>query len=235
MPRRLAIGDIHGCNRALETLVQSVGLRPDDTIVTLGDYVNRGPNVKRVLDWLIEMDERGRLVALRGNHEIMMLRARQDNRSEQDWRYVGGDATLRSYATSQGERGALADIPEQHWLFLENRLAPWFETESHIFVHAGVYPDLPLEEQPDYMLYWEKYDASKDRRHQSGKTVVCGHTSQRSGLPITNGAVVCIDTWACGGGWLTCLDPESGEIWQANQAGQTRCGRLDELTSKSLA
>ena len=73
------------------------------------------------------------------------------------------------------------------------------------------------------MLYWERFDDPAP--HESGKFMVCGHTSQKSGLPARNGNAICIDTWACGGGWLTCLNVETGELWQANEAGETR--RLD--------
>lgn len=78
MPRHLAIGDIHGCFNALETLSGFVGFRPDDVIITLGDYVDRGPNSYAVLDWLIDADTRYELKPLRGNHDIMMVNARDD-------------------------------------------------------------------------------------------------------------------------------------------------------------
>src|SRR5437868_178055 len=64
--------------------------------------------------------------------------------------------------------------------------------------------------------------------HGSGKQVVCGHTSQKSGEPLHLGHLVCIDTHAHGGGWLTCLHAETGRIWQADQRGRTRTGYLDE-------
>jgi serine/threonine protein phosphatase 1 len=75
------------------------------------------------------------------------------------------------------------------------------------------------------MLYWESFDDPPP--HESGKVMVCGHTSQKSGKPRNLGHAVCIDTWACGEGWLTCLDAESGRYWQANQRGETRRGWLE--------
>jgi len=57
---------------------------------------------------------------------------------------------------------------------------------------------------------------------------VCGHTQQRSGVPLNLGYAVCIDTWAYGNGWLTCLDVTTGDVWQANQRGDRRTGRLDD-------
>ena len=79
--RYLAIGDIHGCFTALTALVKSIGLHDDDTIVTLGDYVDRGPDSALVLDFIIELSAHYNLVPLRGNHEIMML----DSREKQSW------------------------------------------------------------------------------------------------------------------------------------------------------
>jgi serine/threonine protein phosphatase 1 len=217
--RCLAIGDIHGCFTALKMLAAYVPLQPEDLVITLGDYVNRGPDSYAVLDWLIANRQRGQLVALRGNHELMMLEARSGDEAFRRWVECGGDATLASYSPL-GDAGRLADVPEPHWRFLEEQTRPWFQTDTHFFVHANAYPDCALEEQPDFMLYWEPFDDPPP--HQSGKIMVCGHTSQKSGLPRSLGHAVCIDTWACGQGWLTCLDVASGKFWQANQRGETR-------------
>lgn len=221
--RHLAIGDIHGCFHALTTLVDYVPLADDDVIVALGDYVNRGPHSSAVLDWLIACEQSRRLVALRGNHEVMTLDARDNQERWQRWLENGGDATLASYSPPD-DRGRLSDIPDAHWDFLE-RTRGWFELPTHFFVHANAYPEIPLSEQPDHMLYWEKFDDPPP--HESGKIMVCGHTSQKSGLPLNIGHAVCIDTWAYGRGWLTCLDVASGRFWQANQQGDTRSDWLD--------
>lgn len=227
MSRHLAIGDIHGCYDALRKLCEIVKLRNDDVIVTLGDYCNRGPNTSAVLDWLIHLDHAYSLKPLRGNHDIMMLNSRGSESEYRKWIDVGGDATLRSYAPFDGDSGRLADIPDHHWQFLSERLLPYFESASHFFVHANVDAEIPLDEQPDYLLYWEQFNDPP--RHESGKTMVCGHTSQKSGLPLSNGNAICIDTWACGQGWLTCLHAESGMIWQAKQCGESRRMWLDDL------
>jgi serine/threonine protein phosphatase 1 len=170
-----------------------------------------------VLDWLIAYQKRGRLVPLRGNHEIMMLQARDTDDRLGQWLQYGGERTLASYA------GRLEEVPQAHWKFIEET-RPCFETETHFFVHANAYPDCPLDEQPDFMLYWESFDDPPP--HESGKIMVCGHTSQKSGRPRNLGHAVCIDTWACGAGWLTCLDVASGRYWQANQRGETRSDAL---------
>lgn len=224
--RQLVIGDIHGCYRALKTLESQVPFQADDRIITLGDYVNRGPESSAVLDWLVAYQRRGQLVALRGNHEIMMLDARSSDEALNRWIACGGDATLTSYS-HLGDAGSLIDVPDAHRNFLENQTHRYYDTTTHIFVHANAYPDYPLEEQPDFMLFWEQFD--RPSPHMSGKVMVCGHTSQKSGVPVSLGHAVCIDTWACGNGWLTCLDVGSGRYWQSNQQEQLRTGWLDEL------
>jgi serine/threonine protein phosphatase 1 len=98
-------------------------------------------------------------------------------------------------------------------------------TERDFFVHANARVDLPLEEQPDFNLFWEHIDGAVSP-HISGRRMICGHTRQASGLPLDLGYAVCIDTWACGDGWLTCLETGSGIYWQANQQGDLRRGGL---------
>jgi serine/threonine protein phosphatase 1 len=218
MMRVLAVGDVHGCIRALTTLAEFVPFRDDDRIVMLGDCVDRGPDTKSVIEWLLNRDP----ICLRGNHEIMMLSARTDSEAREDWLASGGNETLASYSTRRIE-----EIPARHWDFLENGLKAWFETDTHFFVHANAYPELPLAEQPDVMLYWEPFNDPPP--HCSGKIMVCGHKRQKSGVPRNIGHAVCIDTGAVRGGWLTCLDPASGRYWQADEKGRTRMGSLDDL------
>jgi serine/threonine protein phosphatase 1 len=226
--RTLAIGDVHGCSGALRALLDAVKPTSDDLIVTLGDYVDRGPDSFGVLDQLLHLRRTGRLVALRGNHEEMMLLARESEGKLHDWLDCGGKPTLASYSPL-GDAGRLADVPDEHWDFLENVCIAWHETDTHIFVHANAHPDVPMDEQPGYMLRWEAISRQWSAPHYSGKVMVCGHTQQRSGLPLNLGHAVCIDTWAYGDGWLTCLDVRSGRVWQANRAERVRTLWLDEV------
>lgn len=221
MSRHLAIGDIHGCLKALLALVDRVGIDSDDVVVAMGDYVDRGPDSCAVLDWLLQFSESHELIPLKGNHEVMMLDARGSNQNLNEWVLSGGDATLASYSPLD-DQGKLVDVPDAHWEFLEHQLRDWYETDTHFFVHANAYPDLDLHEQPDYMLFWEKFNNPPP--HESGKVMICGHTSQKAtGLRHA----ICIDTWVYGKGWLTCLDVASGQYWQANQEGETRMSFLD--------
>ncbi|HZT82821.1 MAG TPA: metallophosphoesterase family protein [Gemmataceae bacterium] len=226
--RTLAIGDLHGCSRALDTLLAMVGPRPKDQVVTLGDYVDRGPDSCGVIERLLRLRRASRLIALRGNHDQMMVGARQGAFSTAEWLARGGRQTLDSYSVP-GVGGRRVEVPEEHWDFLENALVNWHETDTHFFVHANVYPDLPLQDQPTYMLLWEfLHDPAP---HCSGKVMVCGHTSQKSGRPLNLGHAICIDTRAYAGGWLTCLDVTSGKVWQANQRGEQRTAWVDDFAA----
>ena len=217
--RTLAIGDIHGCLNLLENLAERVGFSEDDTIVTLGDYVDRGPDSAGVLDFLIDLGQRTRLVPLRGNHEIMMEAARQTPGEFAFWHRHGGEQTLQSYNTTRLDDS----VPGKHWDLLAN-CRPYHESETHFFVHANALPDVALPDQPDAILYWQFFDDPAP--HQSGKTMVCGHSAQRSGVPLGIGHAICIDTYAYGGGWLTCLDTESGVYWQVNHNGDLRTDEI---------
>ncbi|MFO0965897.1 MAG: metallophosphoesterase family protein [Gemmataceae bacterium] len=224
--RTLAIGDIHGCLRALDALLERVQPAGDDLVVTLGDHVDRGPDSKGVLDRLIALRRQCRVVSLKGNHDLMMLDARRGSAPFEGWLSCGGMQALESYRAPDDWQTFAEAVPERHWRLLEDDCVPYHETETHLFVHANLYADRPLAEQPDYMLYWEPLDDSSWRAHESGKTMVCGHTAQRSGRPLVLDGAVCIDTWVYGAGWLTCLDVEREVYWQANQSGETRVGSL---------
>ena len=218
MPRVLAIGDIHGCLTALDTLLGFVAPTPDDRLVFLGDYVDRGPDSKGVLNRLIELHSRGHVVCLRGNHEIMMLAGREGRDDFRFWMSFGGLEALNSYAPPDGGV-SLDNIPYSHWQFVSKTCVDWHETETHIFVHAGLHPDLPLERQPSEWLHWQALSSQWHRPHVSGKTMICGHTQQHDGVPLRLLGACCIDTAACSNGWLTCLDVETFEYWQADEFG----------------
>ena len=206
----------------MTTLAAFVPFQSGDVVITLGDYVDRGPDSCAVLDWLIHFKTHGQLVALRGNHEVMMLAARDSESDLKEWLHNGGNSALASHSPF-GDKGRLVDVPDLHWRFIEETLS-WHEIESHFFVHANAYPNCPVDEQPELMLFWEQFH--DPRPHVSGKTMVCGHTPQKSGRPRNLGHAVCIDTDACRGGWLTCLDVHEGVYWQANEQGETRLGLL---------
>jgi serine/threonine protein phosphatase 1 len=221
--RHLAIGDIHGCLTAFKAILEKISLHTDDVVVTLGDYVNKGPDSSGVISQLLRLKKKCNLITLRGNHEQMMLEARNSPVKFDEWFQCGGNTTLLSYR-HDSDAGKLDDIPRAHWKFIEEACVDYHETRTHFFVHANAYPDLPLAQQPAYMLRWEKIYNSAP--HKSKKIMVCGHTSQKTGKILDLGHAICIDTHPSGGGWLTCLDVNSRHYWQTNEAGESRTGAL---------
>lgn len=218
MPGRpIAIGDIHGCSLALDALLDAIKPRPEDVIVTLGDYINRGPDTRGVFVRLIDLGRRCRLVPLLGNHDQMLMEARSGKYPIYWLLDIGGTTTLDSY----GPGRSLDLIPDEHYEFLDGCL-DYFETDTHIFVHANYYPDIPMAEQPVGMLRWESLRDMTPGPHDSSKTAIVGHTSQKDGELLDLGHVVCIDTFCHGGGWLTALDVLTGEVWQADREGKMR-------------
>jgi serine/threonine protein phosphatase 1 len=215
-PRTIAIGDIHGCSAALSALLEAIRPRPEDCIVTLGDYINRGPDSRGVIERLINLAHRCRLFPLLGNHDQMILEARS-GLHRMTWIGMGGLATLDSYGTGRD----LDLIPHEHFEFLESCL-DYHETDTHIFVHANYFPDIPMGEQHVGMMRWESIRGMTPGAHESGKTVIVGHTSQKNGEILDLGHVKCIDTYCYGGGWLTALDVETEEVWQADREGNMR-------------
>ena len=183
----------------------------------LGDYVDRGPDSKGVIDYLLNWPWPAKLVLLKGNHEIIMAEAGFSADHLSYWCQVGGLETMASYDAR------FANIPESHWNFINDAL-PYYETKKWIYVHGGVHPEESLEVQDTVEMAWRRFPDAKP--HFSGKRVVCGHTIQKSGVPSDANHTICIDTAACRGGWLTCLDAKRGRFWQANEEGKIRSGEL---------
>jgi serine/threonine protein phosphatase 1 len=217
MPRRtIAIGDIHGCSGALKAVLDAIEPGADDVIVALGDYINRGPDSRGVLERLIDLGTRCQLVPILGNHDQMLLEARS-GRHPTTWLGMGGIATLDSY----GPGRKLSLIPDAHFEFLEGCLG-YHETDRHIFLHANYHELLPMDRQPALMLRWESLRDTTPGPHVSGKMVIAGHTSQKTGEVLDLGYLKCIDTYCYGSGWLTALDVDAALVWQASRDGKLR-------------
>jgi serine/threonine protein phosphatase 1 len=216
--RTLAIGDIHGSHTALVTLLKEVRPGVDDKVIFLGDYIDRGPASQQVIETLLELSKESQAIFLRGNHEVMILESREDPLKESLWRGYGGAEMLQSYGAEYSTNW-IAAIPEAHWKFFE-RTVRFFETDTHIFVHACLDPECDMKDQTDRLLFWEFFEQIQP--HKSGKKIVCGHSPSRSGEIKDVGFAVCIDTGPAIGGWLTCLEVDSGKYWQANEKGHTR-------------
>ncbi|SHJ19000.1 serine/threonine protein phosphatase 1 [Malonomonas rubra DSM 5091] len=236
MNRLIAIGDIHGQRIMLDDLLSQIEPTDLDLIVFLGDYIDRGPDSKGVIDDLIDFKLfYPQTIFLRGNHEQMFLDALIDcgirigeRLSDVSPKWVkeisrysdatmfklnGGEQTLKSYGAElvMDFPGftLLGEIPSDHIEFLE-QTQMCFEHEHFVFVHAGINPLLPLEQQ-QYTLLWDRdLEASP-----SGKTVIIGHTPCPDGAPLIADDLIMLDTGAAYDGPLTAMDVLSGQVWQA--------------------
>ena len=191
-----------------------LAVSPTDTLVFMGDVVDRGPSTRQVIDEILSLNETCKVVALMGNHEEMMRDALSGRGLLNPWLDAGGRETLESYG------GELSDVPSEHIRFLLSTQQYW-ETETEIFVHASVEPGVSMPNQTVEFLRW-KHVTGSEPPHRSGKRIICGHTSQIDGYPFVFDGWACIDTYAHGGKYLSCLDVETGDVYQASQTGETR-------------
>lgn len=207
--RTIAIGDIHGCAHELQTLLGLIKPREMDTIIFLGDYIDRGPDSKTVIETIIELRKSCNVVTLIGNHEVMLLDAIKQPLTESVWRQFGGQQTLDSYD------GDLSAIPNEHLDFLRNCLF-FYETDDHLFVHANYLPTIPLDQQEQQILLWTHLTELRPKPHISGKRVFVGHTPQKNGKILDYGHLICLDTFCFGNGILTAMDIHTNKIWQTD-------------------
>lgn len=200
MNKIFAIGDIHGELEKLKAVVSFLEDK-DGTIVFLGDYIDRGPNSKEVVDLLIYLQRQREVVCLMGNHEQMLM----DYLSGINKRLYllnGGNKTVESYG---------GEFPEEHVEFFRS-LLPHYETDDYIFVHAGIVSGRPLDLQgPDIKLWIRRDFIGSD--DDFGKVVVFGHTPVGA-LPLIEDNKIGIDTGAGFEGPLTCIELPSKKIFQ---------------------
>lgn len=198
-----AVGDIHGCLDQLEQLLDEV--QPDlekDLLLFVGDYIDRGPESRGVVDYILRLREkypRERIVCLKGNHEAMFLDFLQ-GRERELFLFNGGASTLRDYWGDNWDLKGL-HLPPDHEQFYDE-LLPYYETPDYIFVHGGLKPAVPLAEQVEEDLLWIRgeFIASLE---DFGRLVIFGHTPFKRPLVMPN--KIGIDTGAVYGNFLTCL------------------------------
>jgi len=222
------VGDIHGCANELYTLLQALPLKSEDTIVFLGDYVDRGPSSAAAIGLLLELrqDSPARTVFLKGNHEAMLLSYLGSGDLEASVFFRnGGGATLTSYGISPDARAvdAALMVPEVHMQFLRGLdlkyLAPPF-----LAVHAGIDPDRGLDDQDEADLLWIR-ERFTGRGHGLPYTVCFGHTPQGDVL-VDLPCKIGLDTGCVYGNRLSCLEVSEGHLFQV-RAGERRVIRRD--------
>jgi serine/threonine protein phosphatase 1 len=197
-----AIGDIHGCLDKLERLIAACEAHADGRParwVFLGDYVDRGPDSRGVIELLMrrQQEQPGAVVCLRGNHEQMAIMAHTDARAMPLWLANGGATTQRNYPETKGR------IADAHLAWLD--ALPFCHDDGlRFFVHAGIDLSVPLEAQEDEVMLWMREPFLSECDHvDCGRFIVHGHTPLKGGRPDLRKRRLNLDTAAVLGGPLT--------------------------------
>ena len=227
-----AIGDVHGCADELEELLGMLPLDDNSTVIMLGDYIDRGPYSRRVLEILMEAKTKHRMVTLSGNHEEMLREFLDGSNPQRVARFIlnGGSSTLADFANDQGEWV----IPKGHVTFLEE-LQLWHETDDHFFVHAGV-PDMALKEldpvrDRDEVLWIRRAFIGNPRKWE--KRIVHGHTPVNA--VEVSASRINVDTACAYGGFLTAIELPSHRIYSVPRKTGLRPAFLREKGSRRAA
>lgn len=226
MNRIYAIGDIHGHFALLQLLMQKIEARraPDEgqTIVFLGDYVDRGPRSREVVEFLMRgpSNPKDTWICLKGNHEDLMVTALNDANmtNVRNWYGNGGDATIINW---ENPPGTYQRPPDEVISWIEN-LPFIHETENHIFVHAGLMPGIETKDQDEQTCLWIRYRFLDHGPEGWTKHIVHGHTPDGPDPELKTWRTN-LDTWVWSTGILTAgvfdLDIKGGpvEIIQAER------------------
>lgn len=222
--RVLVMGDIHGMSRRFFSLMDKIAFDlQKDLLILLGDYIDRGDGSLLVLTYVKGLVRDGNCIALRGNHEDMMLSYLTDGSG--DWLENGGQQMLEqllAIPTSQQE--ALLDfirqMPLYHRMTLPTgSILPWARQQDIIFVHAGVLNNVPLEKQPADVLCWIR---PTQYSYKGKELLVVGHTptmflDDLTFKPIRRGRIIYMDTGSYyQEGAISCLDFLLGKLYQSS-------------------
>ncbi|MGD8256843.1 MAG: metallophosphoesterase family protein [Desulfobacterales bacterium] len=211
MKNIFAIGDIHGCLAKLRALIGKIPIDfTRDTLLFIGDYIDRGPHSVEVVDYLINFKKRHpRVIFLKGNHEDM-LEKYLNGTDRFTYLLNGGQRTLDSYL-NQSTKSDAFPIPAHHKDFYRS-LKLYYETDKYIFVHAGMRPKVQLEFQENEDLLWIR-DKFIYTKYNFGKRVIFGHTPLSK--PLVESNKIGIDTGAVYGNVLTCVRLPDLEFFSA--------------------
>lgn len=225
--RLFAIGDIHGCPDELGAILSAIAPTAGDTVVFVGDYVDRGPSARDVIELALDL-ERGKAdcVFLKGNHEDMMMSfLGLPGSYGESFLFNGGIATLDSYGVQEDSlENCVERMPETHLNFMR-RLAISYLRPPYLFVHAGIMPFRQLEEQVTEDMLWIRQEFIFNP-HRIDATVVFGHTPMR-GVMIDLPYKLGIDTGLVYGGKLTCVEFNEGVLYQVKRGTRN-------VTSRSI-
>ena len=193
------IGDIHGRADRLESVLQ--GIDPSRHLVFLGDYIDRGPSSKLVIDILIDLKRswNAGCTFLRGNHEVGFLRYISSG-ALTPYAAIGGLPTIKSYIgdrlNADIHKTLTESLPEAHYDFLDE-LVDYLESDDILFSHCGLDPYNPQGRSPVEMVLSDNPGLFDEDWSGSPDLVVCGHYVQDSGEPFLGRRLICLDT-GCG-------------------------------------
>jgi len=199
----IAISDIHGELKALERLFKKLEFTQKDKFIFLGDAIDRGPDSKGVVDFIINLSKGHKVITLKGNHESFFLESVEGNKQMyRAWLMRGGIECLNSY-------GCLADMERIHGDFFKS-LGFIHEEENYIFVHGYVDYEKDVSEQCEEFCLWRSFYSINP--HKSKKTIVCGHTRQFDGVN-DKGYKICLDTGSgFKNGYITAMEVDGNKI-----------------------
>lgn len=228
--RLLAIGDIHGFTEPLRVLLDEVAPTSSDTLIFLGDYVDKGPDVAGTLNLLVQLQSTINCVFLRGNHDQLLIDAFRHPDKVTMWECLAGENPLASYGSGRSE-DVLKTIPDHHIEFLERECRDYFETDDFIFVHGGIRPHMDPRDEEIERLQWTTLSLAAP--HLSGKTIICGHSSQESGRIVDLSHTICIDTGITKGQNITCLNLDTFSFLQVSTTLEVNSGILNARIAKA--
>lgn len=239
--RILAIGDIHGEYEKLLSLYEKIHFKPEeDLLIFLGDYMDRGKKPLGVMEWLLEHKDIPNLIMLRGNHDQMFLDYEVPKREQKNFGWIVPDYKYGWF--NNGGLETLAYFEEKRknsdpWEFLEfkakclsfiGNLPLFYQVsqngEDYFFCHAGIKPSVALDKQDPHDLLWIREEFWDN--YQGENEIIVGHTPiillcnylglEKTNYPLIRNNIIFLDTAACYGGSLSCMNVLTKEIWQSD-------------------
>jgi serine/threonine protein phosphatase 1 len=229
---RFVLGDIHGCITTFRKMVEDhLHLTGDDLLFLLGDYIDRGPDSKSVLDYIMFLQEEGfRVIPLLGNHEYMLLQSIGSEDFFDLWLTNGCQATLRSFGVNPDhlrQRDSIFSIPGEYFMFLR-RLSSYAETDGYFLVHAGINDHAENVLEDTESMIWSR-DEIYNAAFLKGRMLIHGHTPQSLGtiqhrLNNPDEKILCLDNGCVykgrlGLGNLVALDLDDRELFVQENIG----------------